>query len=104
MGYDSTISVYDESGKYMGDIVDDISFRAILNLIRFSKDKQLSKREERELCIFGDIRCSVKVIKEFLYDCEKNGMMNEIEYHWDIFYCKEILKNKRIHYFSITSV
>lgn len=105
MGYDSTISVYNEDGKYMGDIVDDISFRTILNLIRFSRDKQLSKQERKELyCISGDIKCSISVIKAFLYDCEKNGVINDDDYHWDVFFCRKILENKRIKYYSITSI
>lgn len=104
MGYDSTISVYNENGKYMGDIANDISFRQIINLIRFARDKQLNKQQLDELCAFGDIVCNIKVIKEFLYDCEKNGVINDNDYHWDIFYCKKMLNNKRIHYFSITSI
>ena len=104
MGYDSTISVYNENGGYIGDIIDDISFRAILNLICFSRERQLSKKQIKELCLFGDIKCSVQVIKDFLYDCEKNGVMNDKDYRWDILYCNEILKNKKIKYFSITSV
>lgn len=104
MGYDSTISVYNENGKYMGDIVDDISFRTIRNLIRFTRDKQLNEKAKNKVCLFGDIVCKVQVIKDFIYDCEKNGVINDEDYYWDVLFARKILENKRIKYFSITSV
>ena len=41
MGYNSTISIYNINGKFLCDIVDDISFRSIIHIIKFSKDKVL---------------------------------------------------------------
>lgn len=105
MGYDSTISVYDKYGKYMGDVIDDVSINSVRDLIMFSKNKQLSDKKLDDLFMFGDINCDVKVIHEFL-DSINETEIREDDYSkkWLINNCKMMVENKNIKYFSITSV
>ena len=100
MGYDTTISIYDAQGKYLGDIIDDITFRAFRNLIDFSyKNQTFSEKDDdftilrlKNHCIFGDMVCKKDVLKSF----QGTDFENEI--------AKIILDDEEIGYYSITSV
>lgn len=104
MGYDSTISVYDKYGKYMGDMINDVSINSVRELIIYSRDKQLTKNELKDLYMFGDINCNIKVMKDFLNDIDMSDIEKNVSKNWLVNRCKKIVGNDNIKYFSITSV
>lgn len=106
MGYDSCVEAFDTKGKYMGCIIDDISFRALIEFIRFCRKQSLDEEEldSEGIYLFGDINCKDTVAKDFLECCKKNKTIDEFHYRTMVLVATEIANNPRIKYFSITSV
>lgn len=92
MGYDTTISIYNAQGKYIGDVIYDITFRAFRNLIDFSYKNQVSDEDKNSHYIFGDLICHKDILKGF----KGTDFENEI--------ANAILTDTEVAYFSITSV
>lgn len=97
MGYDSTVNVYDKDGHYIGMVIDDISFRAIIELIKFSRERQIDENELGYLR--DDIMCKREVALKFLeqYSSDK-------KYDTNIYVCETIADIKEVAYFGITSI
>ena len=104
MGYDSTVSVYNEDGRYMGNVINDVSINSVRELIIYSRDKQLSDKKLDKLFMFGDINCDIKIMKDFLDDMDMSDIEENVSKNWLVNRCKKIVKNDNIKYFSITSV
>ena len=98
MGYDSTVNVYDKNNHYIGMIIDDISFRAIIDLIKFARERQVDENEVDY--IRDDIMCKRDVAIDFLNKYERN----DDKYDTSIYVCKTIAEIEEISYFGITSV
>ena len=106
MGYDSCVEAFNAEGRYMGCIINDISFRAIIEFIRFCQKQNLDEEElnSKGIHLFGDINCEDTVAKDFLEDCRLNKTIDEFHYQTMVLVATEIANNPRIKYFSITSV
>lgn len=89
MGYDSTINLYGHNGKFLGELIDDISFRAIINLIKFAHQ---NKASDVPMYAFDDVVCEKEVLESF----KGSDFENQLA---------DIIKNDdEIAYFGITSV
>lgn len=97
MGYDSTVNVYDKNNHYIGMIIDDISFRAIIDLIKFARERQVDENEVDY--IRDDIMCKRDVALEFLEKYSSNK-----EHDTNIYVCETIASIEEIAYFGITSI
>lgn len=106
MGYDSTVEAFNKEGKYLGCIIDDISFRAIIEFIKFCRKQSLDEEElsSKGIYLFGDINCNDEVAKDFLKCCKKNKTIDDFHYQTMVLVATEIANNPKIKYFSITSV